>query len=331
VIARSNPKPSANAWDLANEYPATSLPGEGDAEFARRVAEASGGLVKITPRCDAVMGFTSRTQFDAVSRGELVLADSFSGALADVDALFQLSSLPFLTADTADARRLFDLAHAHYAAAFEQAGQKLLYVSPWPPTGVWTRKPLADAAGLRELRVRTYDGASAEVFTRLGATAAALPFSEALPLLEQGRLDAVLSSGDGGAGAKLWRLLPVFNPLVYAVPLSFTSMHLATWQALGDAIRQAIAEAASATMQSQWQRMQGRVEGNVQRLRANGATLAAPPGAHFRAELEAAADGVTAAWLARAGARGTSLLSEYRGAEWVHSRFTQKPTQASQS
>jgi TRAP-type C4-dicarboxylate transport system substrate-binding protein len=188
---------------------------------------------------------------------------------------------------------------------------------------LWTRQPLAETL-LQGLRVRTYDRASAEVFTRLGATGMALSFADAVPLLEQGKLDAVLSSGDGGAGHKLWRLLPVFNPLVYAVPLSFTTMHLPTWRALADPVRQAIADAAAATMQSQWRRMAGRVEENVQRLYAHGASVAPPPDADFRARLEAAADGVVAAWLELAGVRGEALLTAFRGAEWVHSRFRNK-------
>jgi TRAP-type C4-dicarboxylate transport system substrate-binding protein len=326
VIARSNNLPMAIAWDLANEYPATSLPGEGDHEFARRVADATSGLLRIRPRCDAETGFTSRRQFDAVSRGELALADSFSGALTDVHAMFQLSSLPFLTADASEAQRLFELAQPHYARVLEGLGQKLLYASPWPPTGLWSRQPVADAASMQGLRVRTYDRASAGVFTRLGAAGTHMSFADALPRLAAGELDAVLSSGDGGAGDRLWQQLPVFTPLVYAVPLSFTTMHLPTWEALDNAFRLALEHAAAATMQSQWRRMQGRVEENAVRLRAHGATVAPPVCAAFRAQLEHAADGAVTDWLARAGAEGRALLGAFRGAEWVHSRISSKAT-----
>lgn len=321
MIAPSNSMPAAIAWDLANEYPASSLPGEGDAEFARRAAAASDGRICITPRCDAVMGHCSRAQFDALARGELVLADSFSGALADVHALLQLSSLPFLSADAADARRLFELARPHYAAVLRQHQHQLLFASPWPPTGLWTRQPLADAASLQGLRLRTYDRASAAVFAGLGADARSLSFAAAVPQLAAGELDAVLSSGDGGAGHKLWQYLPVFNPLGYAVPLSFTSMHLPAWQALDLESQRLIEDAAAATQQSQWLRMAGRVEDNVRRLRAHGASVAAPPDAPFRARLQAAIDGVIGVWLADAGSTGEALLTAYRGAEWVHSRL----------
>ena len=47
-------------WSMANEYPATSIPGEADARFAREASERSGGRLQIAqqykakgPRCPA--------------------------------------------------------------------------------------------------------------------------------------------------------------------------------------------------------------------------------------------------------------------------------------
>src|SRR5438876_12272942 len=37
----------AEQWALANEYPATSLPGEGDAHFAKLVADKTAGKISI--------------------------------------------------------------------------------------------------------------------------------------------------------------------------------------------------------------------------------------------------------------------------------------------
>lgn len=298
-------------WDLANEYPDSSLPGEGDAEFSRRVGELTAGRVRIRPRCDAAHGLGSRQLFDAVSAGRLVLADSFAGALGDVHPLFQLSSLPFLTAGSADARRLFDLARPYYDTVLHDLGQKLLYASPWPPTGLWTKAALGRAHDLQGLRVRTYDAISAQVFARLGANARAMAFTEAQPLLASGGLDAVLSSGDGGAGAKLWQRLPYFTPIDYAVPLSLVTINLAGWNALDAAMRLAMEDAAAQTMQSQWRRMHTRVEENTLRLRAAGATIV-PPTAELHAAFVTAAAKPIADWTERAGSAGHAILAQYR-------------------
>jgi hypothetical protein len=42
-----------------------------------------------------------------------------------------------------------------------------------------------------------------------------------------GELDAVLSSGDAGAGAELWAILPHFTEVNHAMPLSIATIDLA--------------------------------------------------------------------------------------------------------
>ncbi len=310
-------RPDTNAlpvreWVLANEYPSTSLAGEGDFAFALRLLESTQGRVRIAVKCDAQAGFGTRQQFDAVGAGTIALADSFAGALDSINPLFQLPSLPFLTATKDDARRLFTLARPQYERVLAARGHKLLYASPWPPTGLWTKAPLAGADALSGRRVRTYDEASAEVFRRLGADAFYAPFTEAVAMLESGGIDAVMSSGDGGAGARLWGRLPCFTPLHYAVPLSFTTLHLPTWNELGPAERQPILDAAEDTMAELWQRMSMRVEENYRRLRAAGASVAPDLSPGLRAAFTRAAESVIADWQQRVGIGAASLVAAFR-------------------
>src|SRR5438477_2727843 len=64
-------------WILADEYPATSLPGEGDAYFAKAVADRVAGKLVVESQPDAKSGFRSREQLKAVAEGKLAMADSF--------------------------------------------------------------------------------------------------------------------------------------------------------------------------------------------------------------------------------------------------------------
>ena len=303
------------AWDLANEYPATSIAGEGDIEFARHLGRVSAGRVRICVKTDGAAGLNTREQFEAVSAGRIMLADSFAGALVALHPLFQLPSLPFLTLGTDDARLLFNLARPHYERVLAGLGQKLLYASPWPPTGLWTRFPIADVQTLNGLRVRTYDVGSAQVFGRMGAKAFYTPFTQALGLLAAGELDGVMSSGDGGAGARLWPVLPCFTPLHYAVPLSLTTMNLASWNELDVGLQADIEACAAATMRSLWQRMGARVKENYGRLRQAGGVVAPALSPVLRAAFGAAAEVVMNDWLAQAGDEGKMLLSAFRAAK----------------
>jgi hypothetical protein len=83
-------QPSAARRVLANEYPATSLPGAGDIFFAKAVADRVAGKLVIDAQADAKSGFKSREQLKAVAEGKLAMADSFAGALGNENPFFLL-------------------------------------------------------------------------------------------------------------------------------------------------------------------------------------------------------------------------------------------------
>ena len=299
---------AAVAWSLANEYPATSLPGEGDAYFAKAVAEATAGRVTITPAPDAKAGFKSRDQLKAVADGKVAMANSFAGALADEEPIFGLASLPFVVASAAEARALYERAKPAYERALARHNQKLLFSTPWPPSGLWTRGAVDTIDAIAKLRVRTYDKTGTDVFTRLGAVASVVSFADLPAKLAGGEIDAVLSSGDGGAGRRLWEHLPRFTEINYAIPLSLTTVNLDEWRALDEATRRAIERAAAETEARQWTALEGRLAQNYARMRENGMTIDTDVPAALRERMRAAARLAVEEWAAKAGPEGRALL-----------------------
>jgi TRAP-type C4-dicarboxylate transport system substrate-binding protein len=299
-------------WHIANEYPASSMPGEADTHFARLVAEKTGGTLAVEPVPDAKSGLKTREQLAAVAAGTWAMADSFGGALGDEDPLFLLSTLPFLAPSTADARRLFEIARPAYERRFAARNQKLLYVSPWPASGIWSQSPPGDAAALAGLKIRTYDKTSGEIFTRAGSRAETISFADLPARMATGEINAVLSSGDGGAARRLWDRLKVFTEINYAIPLSFATVNLDAWNRLAPAARAAVEAAAAETSELQWRAMQGRVEQNYVRMRANGMQIVSPAPANLMAALRRAADGAIAEWQQQTGDEGRAILEAYR-------------------
>jgi len=308
IPSRSQPL----VWALSEEYPATSIPGEGDTTFAALLREKSGGLIEVVPKFDAALGWRSKQTLDAVAAGAVPLVDMYAGALGEAEPLFLLPSLPFLTASIEQARTLYDAAKPSYESALARHDQKLLFASLWPPSGIWARRPVADEAALKGLRIRTFDVTATEAFRGLGAAPALISFADALPRLRAGELDAVLSSGDGGAGARLWEVLPHFTAINYAMPLSFATIGRATWDALPPDLQRAVREAAGETETRQWQAMQGRVAANYQRMRANGVAIADSIDPALAARLRRAGTMAVEAWASRLGGEGTAILARYR-------------------
>jgi len=307
----AQPAASPTVWRMATEYPASAMPGEGLATFAEEVKKRTAGAIEVKPSFDASAGVKSAQMPAAVKEGRLEGVDAFGGALGAVDPLFLLSSLPFVATSVESAQRLAELARADYARAFEAQGQHLLYVTPWPPTGLWSRNPVATLPDLRALSVRTYDETSTEVMHAAGAQATSLSFADAMPRLKDGSVNAVLSSGDGGAGRKLWDYLPNFTAIGYAMPLSFTTINAAAYAALPGALRAAVDAAAQATEQQQWARLGTRLEENAARMRANGVTIQASPAAAVQQALREAGAGAVTAWRARVGSERAGVLDAF--------------------
>jgi TRAP-type C4-dicarboxylate transport system substrate-binding protein len=276
------------------------MPGVGLSTFARLLAETTNGAITLQPAYDAPDGLRSATIPAAVQAQTLIVGDAFAGALDGLDPVFQLSSLPFGATNAGEARRLYDAARPLYVGAFTGRGQRLLYSTPWPPSGIWCRNPVRSPADLQGLAIRTYDTASTAVFTRAGAAPVQISFADAMAGLHDGKLNAVLSSGDGGAGRKLWDELPHFTAIGYAMPLSFATVNAAVYQALTPAMRVAVDQAAAQTEAAQWQLLGARESTNQAAMLSHGMTIDLPS-AELAQALRLAATDTVAAWVRLAG------------------------------
>jgi TRAP-type transport system periplasmic protein len=311
LIALARPASAQVTLDLINEYPATSISGEADTFFTDAVKRKTDGRVIIHPIADAKSGLRTRDQLKAVSDGKFAMATSFGGALGDESPLFLLSSLPFVSPTDEDARKLYDVAQPLYAQLFAERQQKLLYVVPWPPSGVWSSAPLANADVLKALKIRTYDKTSTEVLAKVASSATLVSFNDLNAKLEAGDLNAVLSSGDGGAGRQLWKYLRHFSAVGYATPLSFGSISLQAWSGLDDSARAALEEAGRETSSHQWGALADRVGTNYARMRDNGVAIDEHPPADVVAALRGAAKETVAQWFSRLAPSVQTTLEAY--------------------
>ena len=142
-----------------------------------------------------------------------------------------------------------------------------------------------------------------ETGARLGARSSVVSFADLPAKIAAGEIDAVLSSGDGGAGQALREHLPRFTAIEYAMPLSFATLNLDKWSAF-DAVTRGEVEAAA----RQWQALPGRVAENHARMREHGMSLVTQVSPVLRQGLREAARHAIEDWRKRAGAGGAALL-----------------------
>lgn len=308
LVALSASAQSVVTVRMTTEYPATSMPGLGVAAFTEKVAQKSAGKLVIEPSFDASAGFKSADMLDAVEARKIDAADAFAGGVANQYPLFALSSLPFLADSLPRAEALLRAARPAYERFLKAHGQKLLYTTPWPASGIWSKQPVRSLKELQALRIRTYDDMSETTMAAAGAQAVNISFADAMPRIASGEVDAVLSSGDGGAGRKLWQYLRAFSEINYAMPLSIATMNLSVYESLDPAARLAVDQAAAETETLQWERIRSRLEENYRTMRGNGVAIDTDVPAEVIGALRAASANAVKEWQGKVGVEADGIL-----------------------
>ena len=202
---------AATTLTMATEYPATSMPGQGVSTFADLVRAKTAGEVIIDASYDASKGIKSADMIDAVEARKVDAGDAFAGALAVKYPLFGVSSLPFLADSLSKARNLNKAARPAYEKLLAAHGQKLLYTTPWPASGIWSKKKLDSVAALKSLSIRTYDATSQAVMQKAGARAQNIISLRRRHAADRlGRGERCCRRATAARACKLWEHLPHF-------------------------------------------------------------------------------------------------------------------------
>ncbi len=298
-------------WDMANEYPPTSIHGENDQFFIKALEESAGGQIKITYHPGASLGYKSKDQFDAVTDGVLPIADTYVGPLRGIDPIFLLSSLPFMAKTIDQAKVLFEVSRPYYEKVLKDNGQILLYVSPWPPSGIWAKKPIRTLAELKNLKIRTYDPNGTITFKNAGAAPIQLSWADVVPQLGTGGIEAVLTSAEGGVSAKFWDLLSHFVEINYSSPLNMSHMNADVYNSLPKDLQKKVMEAAAKANDFAWAAAQKRVEQNYKDMKANGMTIVTDVPDKFKDALAKAGKEAAEQWIKKMGPEGKKILDAY--------------------
>jgi len=313
VLAFSTAASAATVkWDMANEYQESSIHGQGQKVFSDTLMKESGGSVVVTNHFGGSIGYKSKEHFDAVGDGALPIANTSMGQVAGIEPIFLLSSLPFLVGSADDAKLLWEVAKPHYEAVFAKHNQVLLYASPWPPAGIWSKKPVLSSSNLSGLKIRAWDASGTRTLKTAGAAAVQMSWADVVPQLSSGGIEAVLTSAEGGVNAKFWEHLSHFNAINYSMSLNMTHVNKDAFDALSAEQKAAVMKAAEVAGDAAWAALAERVGQNYKDMRANGITVAETVPASFLGELNAAGDGVYDDWLSKVGDTGKAILDEYK-------------------
>ncbi|RQW62616.1 TRAP transporter substrate-binding protein [Vibrio viridaestus] len=297
--------------DFSNEYNTQSIHAQGDMYFIDKVKELTAGSVDITLHTGGSLGFKSADHFYAVSDNAVPLADTLAGTMAGINPIFLLSSLPFIVKNEDEAQLLYKIAKPYYEKVFTDNNEILLYASPWPASGIWSKSEVETKQELDGLKIRTYDKNGTLTFKNAGAAPVNLSWADVVPQLSTGGINAVLTSADAGASARFWEQLNSYSAIQYAIPLNMVHMNKDEFDALDEKQQAAILEAAKLTDEHNWKTVRTRVADNYKELKQNKVTILTDLPKPFMDNLQTSAKPALSDWLKETGDVGKTIMDEF--------------------
>ena len=297
-------------WDLPAAYPATNSHTVNLQQFADDVDKATGGKLKITIHANASLfkapEIKREVQGGQAQIGE-VLISNFANEWAPVGA----DALPFLADSYDEAVKLWRVQRPMFDKKLGEQGMLPLYAVPWPPQGVYSKKPLASGADMKGIKFRAYNHATARLAELLGAQPVTVQAAEVSQAFATGVTESMISSGSTGADAKLHEHVKFWYDTQAWLPKNVVLVNRAAFNALDKASQDAVLKAA-ADAEVRGLAASKKANGeSLDKLRAGGMQILPAP-AQLSADLKKAGDVMIKEWVDLAGADGKALVDAYR-------------------
>ncbi len=250
---------------------------------------------------------------DAVAAGRAPIGERLLSAEAASNPLYSYDSIPFLAAGLEDNARLARIARPALREALAAEGLELLYSVPFLPQGIYSNRRFDSLADLRGLRLRVYSANSERVAELLGMVPVYVENANVLAAIEEGRVDAVLTSAVSGVSLKLWNHYRYFHALNAWMPRAYAFANRRSfWRRLRRDQRAALAAAGRAAEEHGLLIAQLSEEAMLKTLAINGVEVR-EPGQGFKDELKDATAVMREEWLASTGEAGAAILRSFGG------------------
>ncbi|AEV16326.1 TRAP dicarboxylate transporter-DctP subunit [Thermus sp. CCB_US3_UF1] len=301
----------AQTWNMATPYPPANFHTQNILQFAKEVEEATGGRVRITVHPGGSL-FPHPQILPAVRNGQVQLGEVLMSLLANENPLFNLDSIPFVATSYEEARRLYQAQRPEVERWLAQRGVVFLYAVPWPPQGLYTKRPVASAQDLKGIRFRAYNPATARLAELLGMSPVQVEAADIPQAFATGIVEAMITSPVTGVDSQAWDFSRYFYDLKAWIPKNMVVMGRRAFEGLSPQDREALLQAARRAEERGWRLSQEQEERALQTLASRGMQVVKPSPA-LMADLKKAGQTMILDWQRQVGATGVQIYRRYLG------------------
>jgi TRAP-type transport system periplasmic protein len=296
-------------WDLPAGYPATNFHSVTLTEFAADVDRATSGKLKITVHAGASL-FKANEIKRAVQGGQAQIGEVLLANLANEWPIYAADGLPFLADSYDEAMKLYLAQKPLIEKKLAEQGLMLLYSVPWPPQGIYAKKPVNSAADLKGVKWRAYSPSTARIGELVGAQPVTVQAAEVSAALATGVIESYMSSGSTGVDSKTFEHLKYWYDTQAWLPKNAVIINKAAFDALDAPTKAAVLKAgADAEVRGVAASKRTNTE-SLDKLKAGGMQIL-PPSAALKADMKKVGDTMLKEWLEKAGPEGKQLIDAF--------------------
>lgn len=296
-------------WDLPAAYPATNFHTENLTQFANDVDKASAGKLKITVHANGSL-FKAPEIKRAVQGGQAQIGEILLVNFQNEWQLFGADGLPFLADSYDEAMKLYKVQKPFLEKKLAEQGMSLLYAVPWPPQGIYVKKPISSGADLKGVKWRAYSPATARIAELVGAQPVTVQAAELSQAMATGVIESYMSSGSTGFDTKTYEHIKYWYDTQAWLPKNAVIVNKAALDALDAPTRQALQKAAADAEARGLIASKKANTDSLDKLKANGMNIVAPS-AQLKADMKKVGDVMLKEWLEKAGPEGKSLVDVF--------------------
>lgn len=296
-------------WVLPSAYPPANFHVENLTQFAADVDKATNGQLKITVHPNASL-FKAPDIKRAVQTGQAQVGEVLISLHENENAIFGVDVVPFLATSFEQSKKLYDASKPAIEKALDAQGLKLLYATPWPPQGIYTKKELNSVADLAGLKWRAYNVGTSRIAELVGAQPVTIQAAELPQALATGVVDGLMTSSATGVDSKIWESLTHYYDTQAWIPKNITFVNKAAFDGLPAEVQKAVTDAAATAETRGWELAVEKTKSYMDTLKANGMSVVEPSEELKKGLAEIGAK-LTEDWLAKAGDEGKAVLDAY--------------------
>jgi TRAP-type transport system periplasmic protein len=225
--------------------------------------------------------------------------------------IFGADGLPFLADSYDEAAKLWRVQKPVLEKKLAEQGMMVLYSVPWPPQGVYSKRPLNSAADLKGIKWRAYSPATSRIGELVGAQPVTVQAAEVSQAFATGVVESMMSSGSTGWDAKLHEHVKFWYDTQAWLPKNAVIVNRAAFNALDKPTQDALMKAGADAETRGWAASRKANTESLDKLKGGGMQILPPPAA-LTADMKKVGDTLLKEWLEKAGPEGQQLVDAYR-------------------